>query len=79
MREREALKATAKTMFIGIALVIVGMAILLQASNFGAAKIDRYNETQIGNAIYITCQEDMPCWNCETMGNRICGKPKDNG
>jgi hypothetical protein len=19
------------------------------------------------------CQEDMPCWDCETMGNRICG------
>lgn len=21
----------------------------------------------------IVCAEDMPCWNCETMGNRICG------
>lgn len=19
------------------------------------------------------CTEDMPCWNCHTMGNRICG------
>lgn len=19
------------------------------------------------------CHEDEPCWNCETMGNRICG------
>lgn len=19
------------------------------------------------------CQEDQPCWNCHTMGNRICG------
>ena len=19
------------------------------------------------------CMEDMPCWDCETMGNRICG------
>lgn len=19
------------------------------------------------------CEEDMPCWNCETMGNKICG------
>ena len=29
-----------------------------------------------------TCQEDEPCWNCETMGNGICGdeptdEPKD--
>lgn len=22
-----------------------------------------------------TCQEDMPCWDCATMGNRICGRP----
>lgn len=20
------------------------------------------------------CQEDQPCWDCETMGNRICGE-----
>lgn len=20
-----------------------------------------------------TCMEDEPCWNCETMGNKICG------
>ena len=20
----------------------------------------------------ITCQEDMNCWDCETMGNKIC-------
>ena len=19
------------------------------------------------------CTEDMDCWNCETMGNRVCG------
>lgn len=24
-------------------------------------------------ATVITCQEDMPCWDCETMGNGICG------
>lgn len=23
----------------------------------------------------VSCQEDDPCWNCKTMGNRICGKP----
>ena len=21
----------------------------------------------------VECQEDMPCWDCETMGNRVCG------
>jgi len=20
-----------------------------------------------------TCEEDQSCWNCETMGNKICG------
>ena len=20
-----------------------------------------------------TCHEDMPCWDCETMGNHVCG------
>ena len=23
--------------------------------------------------VTATCQEDEPCWDCETMGNRICG------
>jgi hypothetical protein len=23
--------------------------------------------------VVVTCQEDEPCWDCETMGNRICG------
>jgi hypothetical protein len=21
----------------------------------------------------IVCEEDQPCWDCNTMGNRICG------
>jgi len=21
------------------------------------------------------CQEDEPCWDCHTMGNRVCGPP----
>ena len=25
----------------------------------------------------VRCEEDMPCWNCETMGNLICGKETD--
>ncbi len=23
--------------------------------------------------VTAVCQEDEPCWDCETMGNRICG------
>ncbi len=29
--------------------------------------------------IVLTCEEDMPCWDCETMGNGICGlTPTEN-
>lgn len=21
----------------------------------------------------VTCQEDEPCWDCQTMGNHVCG------
>lgn len=24
-------------------------------------------------ALSTTCEEDQPCWDCETMGNRLCG------
>jgi hypothetical protein len=26
----------------------------------------------------VLCMEDMPCWNCSTMGNRICGAPNES-
>lgn len=28
---------------------------------------------EIGDAVSVTCEEDMPCWDCVTMGNHICG------
>lgn len=24
----------------------------------------------------LHCEEDEPCWDCATMGNRICGEPR---
>ena len=24
---------------------------------------------------HVRCTEDMACWNCHTMGNKICGTP----
>lgn len=30
----------------------------------------------LGGGIHkVTCQEDMKCWDCKTMGNHICGGP----
>lgn len=23
---------------------------------------------------HTVCQEDQACWNCETMGNKVCGR-----
>lgn len=32
-----------------------------------------------GTEISSVCFEDMPCWNCKTMGNKICGPlPRTN-
>jgi hypothetical protein len=25
------------------------------------------------NDLHRTCTEDMACWDCETMGNHVCG------
>lgn len=45
-----------------LALVVVGVCL------FGlvAAGADRGRES-------VHCAEDDPCWDCSTMGNRICG------
>lgn len=28
---------------------------------------------RLAGGIHASCQEDMPCWNCKTMGNHVCG------
>jgi hypothetical protein len=33
-----------------------------------------YQNTVPNAPVSPVCTEDMPCWNCSTMGNRICGK-----
>lgn len=30
--------------------------------------------TELAPATSIECVEDMECWNCQTMGNEICGQ-----
>lgn len=34
---------------------------------------DRLTDSGTIPPVEITCQEDMPCWDCSTMGNRECG------
>ena len=48
------------------ALLILGIAFLVCV--FGPEYDGRGGTTPPA-----TCNEDMPCWDCETMGNRQCG------
>lgn len=45
--------------YLAIVALIVGLFI---ANAIGVSKFEDAN-----------CEEDMPCWDCETMGNLICG------
>lgn len=29
---------------------------------------------ELAPPVAIVCQEDMECWDCETMGNKVCGE-----
>jgi hypothetical protein len=71
-------RETIKAIAIAIAVATILMLALLQASAYGARQVEaheRQNEIQIGTAVHIErITEDDPRWNCETMGNLICGK-----
>jgi hypothetical protein len=46
------------------AILVVGIAIALDRRTIPAIPAPSTS---------TTCVEDMPCWDCTTMGNRICG------
>jgi hypothetical protein len=50
--------------------IIVGITLLVSPIVVGIS----YSATHIPE-IELTrkCEEDMPCWNCSEMGNKICG------
>lgn len=59
-----------------------GLALLIGVAALGAQQtalhaIRPANEihfrTQHMTTEPVPCEEDMPCWDCETMGNGICG------
>ena len=50
---------------------IIGAIILSLMTGFGTvAGCGTLTDQVVEN---INCEEDMPCWDCETMGNKICG------
>ncbi len=50
-----------------LAALLVSIALPLGVLTYDAR---RYFEHQ---TTVTRCVEDMPCWDCHTMGNRICG------
>lgn len=58
-------------------LAIPALALgLLAAGSAGSALTQggwTSNPPATEQAAAVTCQEDEPCWDCEVMGNRVCG------
>lgn len=49
-------------------------AILLSFSLAGCATVTSQPTTDhVQSQTVNQCEEDQPCWDCETMGNKICG------
>ncbi len=46
--------------------IIIGLSLVLGSAATAEATPGPGNQ----------CTEDMACWNCETMGNRICGSDR---
>lgn len=63
-----------------IALVAVGSVALLgcqkSAEPIRSAVVQTTSTTYTLPSTTTTapCQEDQPCWDCDTMGNGLCGK-----
>ena len=57
--------------FLVLGLVLWTIVGLFIAANLPAV-------TDAGRADLSICQEDEPCWDCETMGNRLCGAGHHN-
>ena len=73
-------KAETFLMFLVLALVVTACVALRSKKQ---ATTERYED--IPRTITLTpvtiewvdhCEEDEPCWDCRTMGNKICGPSK---
>jgi hypothetical protein len=55
------------------AAALVTVVLLAGFLSFRAGAATKHEDMHVLNA--NTCQEDEPCWDCSTMGNRVCGTP----
>ncbi|AGU91975.1 hypothetical protein ADAWI_58 [Mycobacterium phage Adawi] len=53
--------------------VFIGLAAGLPLGMAVAAPKDAAPVTVQSTKVAAQCEEDEPCWDCTTMGNRICG------
>ncbi len=44
---------------------------------FNCGPVTQADSTEQQECWQITCQEDMSCWDCRSMGNLICGPDND--
>lgn len=57
-----------------LALILLPALVLIGPM---AQAADTFVRTEIGTALTLErCEEDMPCWDCDTMGNNICGRER---
>ena len=49
------------------------LALLVLALVLWASHLEYETETSPATSTSTVCVEDMDCWDCETMGNRLCG------
>lgn len=52
-------------------ILALGIACVLYFTTFGLS-VNRARE----ESKPVPCEEDMPCWDCNTMGNKVCGVPR---
>lgn len=48
-----------------VGAIVALLVMVLAAQVHHAAQPDRLER--------VTCQEDEPCWDCNAMGNHVCG------
>jgi hypothetical protein len=56
--------------------VRAALAVALLALVVWAGWTTRNVDSETGRPVHPVCQEDAACWDCHTMGNRICGPGK---
>lgn len=62
-----------KILAIGAMALVSGVPVLT-ANSVSAAPVFQAPIKTLELPLHTTeCQEDEPCWDCHTMGNKICG------